>query len=200
MFFRYLPPDPAFLMSYYDFPEVFLCLFHHDCTTVSEAPSYVPFVTFFSGHIATIVIIANHLYTRKYTRLSIALHTFNWLQALRLLATRGHYSIDLIIGYVVAVFVSSPAEKLGWYFSQSVTPALPQNAMETFEILVGVRVTDSRNNALVVQKEKADGVCNDLKSELKSRLKEHIIDNDVQSETSVRVALEIVSRLASVRR
>ena len=185
-------------MSYYDFPEVFLCLFHHDCTALSEVSSYVPFVTFFSGHIATIVIIANHLYTRKYIRLSIALHTFNWLQALRLLATRGHYSIDLIIGYVVAVFVSSPAERLGWYFSQSVSPALPQNAMETFEILVGVRVTDVRNNAVVVKEEDAGSVCHYLKSELKNHSKEYV-NNDVQSETSVRVALEIMSGLASGR-
>ncbi|EED86264.1 predicted protein, partial [Thalassiosira pseudonana CCMP1335] len=84
--FTYLPPDSEFLMSYYDFPEVFL------------SPSSVPFVTFFSGHIATICIIANHLYVRKHTCLSVCLHTFNWLQVIRLLATRGHYSIDLIIG------------------------------------------------------------------------------------------------------
>ena len=177
-------------MSYYDFPEVFLCLFHHDCRTVSGIPSTVPFVTFFSGHIATILIIANHLYTRRYKRLSILLHAFNWFQAIRLLATRGHYSIDLIIGYVVAVFVSSPADRLGWYFSRSVSPALPQNAMETFEILIGVRVADSR----------ADSISEKESDELKhtQSAKENRLDTDhnVQSETSVRVALEIVSGLA----
>ena len=46
------------------------------------------------------VLIANHLYNAKFTRLSISLHCFNWLQVIRLLATRGHYSIDLIIGYM----------------------------------------------------------------------------------------------------
>jgi hypothetical protein len=148
-------------------------------------------VTFFSGHIATIVIIANHLYTRKYTTLSILLHAFNWLQALRLLATRGHYSIDLIIGYVVAVFVSSPAEKLGWHFSRRVPPSLPQNVLETFEILVGVRVTDG--NVDSNEKEGMNHTYSGLQSKPSTTLTEH---SKVQSETSVRVALEIMSEFA----
>lgn len=180
-------------MSYYDFPEVFLCLLHHDCTEVSEVASIVPFVTFFSGHIATILIIANHLYMRRYTRSSILLHAFNWFQAIRLLATRGHYSIDLIIGYVVAVFVSSPAERLGWYFSRSVSPELPQNAMETFEILIGVRVTDARTETI---NDKPKELKHGQMVEEKKRLNN---DHHVQSETSVRIALEIASELASNR-
>jgi hypothetical protein len=38
------------------------------------------------------------MYMAKHTHMSVVLHGFNWLQAIRLLATRGHYSIDLIIG------------------------------------------------------------------------------------------------------
>eukprot|EP00956_Cyclotella_meneghiniana_P000655 scaffold709_cov67-Cyclotella_meneghiniana.AAC.7 len=186
-------------MSYYDFPEVFLCLFHHNCSIVSEVPETVPFVTFFSGHVATIVIIGNHLYMRKYRKLSIALHAFNWLQAVRLLATRGHYSIDLIIGYIVAVFVSSPAERLGWYFSHSLSPTLPRNALETFEILVGVRVTDSVVNwSRVAKKENtyAPKEC----AEQKVKYLAEDCSYDVHSETSARLALEIVSELALNRR
>lgn len=42
----------------------------------------------------------------------------NVLQILRLLATRGHYSIDIMVGWIVAVYVSNPAEKIGrWYSS-----------------------------------------------------------------------------------
>jgi hypothetical protein len=181
-------------MSYYDFPEVFLCLFHHECTSIVEASSFVPFVTFFSGHIATIVIIANHLYLRKFSTLSILLHTFNWLQALRLLATRGHYSIDLIIGYVVAVWVSDPAERLGLYYSRGVSPALPKNAKETFEILVGVRVSDSRTDATDDIERK-----DHLKETAELKLRRAVNSDDlhnVQSETSVRVAIEIVTELA----
>eukprot|EP00970_Alexandrium_tamarense_P012788 scaffold3087_cov130-Alexandrium_tamarense.AAC.28 len=204
---RYLPPDSEFLMSYYDFPEVFLCLFQ-DCSSHSndlEAPSSVPFVTFFSGHIATICIIANHLYVRKHTCLSVCLHTFNWLQVIRLLATRGHYSIDLIIGYVVAVFVSTPAERLGLYYSRGVPPSLPQNIVETFEILIGVRVKEVK---VGVGGDRSRGVCKcedggtrvAMQPSLQLENRNRSIDElNVQSETSVRVALEIVSELAHKR-
>jgi hypothetical protein len=172
-----LPPDPQFIPSPFDFPEIFLCLLQ-DCSVSQNAQKgqaavIVPFVTFFSGHIATILIIANHLYMRKHTRLSVCLHCFNWFQAIRLLATRGHYSIDLIIGYVVAVFVSSPAERLGLYYSWRILPTLPQTLIETFEVLVGVDT-------------KRTPVC--------SSPSQHEKDpHDVQSETSVRVIVEIVS-------
>eukprot|EP00804_Cyclotella_cryptica_P010205 CCRYP_013831-RF/>CCRYP_013831-RF protein AED:0.46 eAED:0.46 QI:0/0.33/0/1/0/0.25/4/0/332 len=169
--FTYLPPDPEFLMN---------------CSSTADVPSAsVPFVTFFSGHIATIVIISNHMYMRKLTTLSVILHTFNWFQALRLLATRGHYSIDLIIGYVVAVFVSDPAGKLGLYYSRRVPLALP-SPMETFELLVGVRVTQAIPDSIIEKENKDPPQINDD-------------PHNVQSETSVRVAVEIASQLASKR-
>lgn len=173
---RYLPPDPEFIPSSFDFPEIFLCLLQ-DCSVESQTAQkgqtavIVPFVTFFSGHIATILIIANHLYIRKHTRVSVCLHCFNWFQAIRLLATRGHYSIDLIIGYVVAVFVSSPAERLGLYYSWRVLPTLPQSLIETFEVLVGV----------------------DAKTPFSSPSQHDKDPHEVQSETSVRVIVEIIS-------
>jgi len=171
-----LPPDPEFIPSSFDFPEIFLCLLQ-DCSVESQTAQkgqtavIVPFVTFFSGHIATILIIANHLYIRKHTRVSVCLHCFNWFQAIRLLATRGHYSIDLIIGYVVAVFVSSPAERLGLYYSWRVLPTLPQSLIETFEVLVGV----------------------DAKTPFSSPSQHEKDPHEVQSETSVRVIVEIIS-------
>lgn len=179
--FTYLPPDTEFLSSNWDFPEIFLCLLK-DCSAKSQnvqngqAAVIVPFVTFFSGHIATILIIANHLYMRKHTRVSVCLHCFNWFQAIRLLATRGHYSIDLIIGYVVAVFVSSPAERLGLYYSWRILPTLPQNLIETFEVLVGV-----------------DAKMDDKKTSVSSPPQHEDDPHEVQSETSVRVIVEIVS-------
>ena len=190
---RYLPPDPQFLMSYYDFPEIFLC-FIQDCSTESQnaqegeglqATVIVPFVTFFSGHIATLLIIANHLYMRKYKRASVILHCCNWFQAIRLLSTRGHYSIDLIIGYVVAVFVSSPAERLGLYYSWGTLPTLPQSFIETFEMLVGVNATTNSTKA----KE-------DDNTSIYSSEDEDDDPHKVESETSVRVLVEIVSGFA----
>ena len=48
--FTYLPLDPQFLSSLYDFPEIFLCLFQ-ECSVHNN----VNFLTFFSGHVATLV-------------------------------------------------------------------------------------------------------------------------------------------------
>ena len=120
---------------------------------------------------------------RKHTRASVILHCCNWFQAIRLLATRGHYSIDLIIGYVVAVFVSSPAERLGLYYSCGILPTPPQSLIETFEMLVGVRTTSNHST----------------ETNASSSLLSEDDDNDphkVESETSVRVIVEILSGFA----
>jgi hypothetical protein len=143
-------------------------------------------------------LIANHLYNAKFTRVSISLHCFNWLQAIRLLATRGHYSIDLIIGYVVAVWVSSPAERLGLYYSQgSIIPSLP-GIVETFETLIGVSEIEfaGRGHGQEGNKRKllqpalhADG--------LKAR---NNTSHTIQSETSVRIAVDIMVDMAQRNR
>ncbi|OEU11187.1 hypothetical protein FRACYDRAFT_141457, partial [Fragilariopsis cylindrus CCMP1102] len=120
--FTYLPPDPSYLNSYYDFPDVIHCITgNEDCSPTSNSdsnsesssPAIMPFVSFFSGHVATLVVVANHmaLSKTKSTRYywSVTIHVLNILQIIRLLATRGHYSIDIIIGWYVAVYVSNPA-------------------------------------------------------------------------------------------
>ena len=94
------------------------------------------------GELASTVIIANHLYKAGRPGSATCLHVMNWLQAIRLLATRGHYSIDLIIGYVVAIFVSCPAGRLGLYYSLGLQPSLP-SLVDTFEVLVGVHAEAS---------------------------------------------------------
>lgn len=75
-------------------------------------------MSFFSGHVATLVICANHMYLHGFRGLSIFSHWFNVFQIIRLLATRGHYSIDIIIGWYMAISVSNPAGRLGRYFSR----------------------------------------------------------------------------------
>ena len=49
--FTYLPPPAAFLPSVYDFPEMLLCM-NQECSVDNVE---VNFLTFFSGHVATIV-------------------------------------------------------------------------------------------------------------------------------------------------
>eukprot|EP00520_Triparma_pacifica_P018764 CAMPEP_0118632992 /NCGR_PEP_ID=MMETSP0785-20121206/747_1 /TAXON_ID=91992 /ORGANISM="Bolidomonas pacifica, Strain CCMP 1866" /LENGTH=323 /DNA_ID=CAMNT_0006523813 /DNA_START=151 /DNA_END=1119 /DNA_ORIENTATION=- len=118
-FFTFLPPSNEFLPSYWDYPEAIYCVAGTvDCSVPPDRNDPLSFVTFFSGHVAMTVIIGNHMYTRGFTKCGILMHVLNMLQILRLLATRGHYSIDLIIGWVVAVYVSNPAERMGRYFSR----------------------------------------------------------------------------------
>ena len=131
--FTFLPPSPQFLPSYYDWPEAVHCLNTLegvDCSDsalsrwwynrpgVADKPPVMPFLTFFSGHVAITVIIANHIYLNSSKLTGVIMHMINLLQVLRLLSTRGHYSIDLIMGWVVAVYVTNPAERLGRYYSR----------------------------------------------------------------------------------
>ena len=122
--FTYLPPSPEFLQSNYDVPEIFssgafseLLRGRFPVTVVNNEVGLLPFVSFFSGHVANIVIAANHMYINGFQRMGLIFHVLNCLQVYRLLATRGHYSIDIIVGFVVAVHVTNPAERLGLYFS-----------------------------------------------------------------------------------
>ena len=122
--FTYLPPSPEFLQSNYDVPEIFssgafgeLLRGRFPVTMVNNEVGLLPFVSFFSGHVANIVIAANHMYINGFQRMGLIFHVLNCLQVYRLLATRGHYSIDIIVGFVVAVHVTNPAERLGLYFS-----------------------------------------------------------------------------------
>ena len=136
--FTFLPPSDEFLPSYFDFPEALYCGMGADCsdsalsawmngreyTKVRESgPPEMPFLTFFSGHVAMAVIVANHMYIRGYVKWAVAVHALNVVQIVRLLATRGHYSIDLIMGWIVAVYVTNPAERLGRHYSRWQTNA-----------------------------------------------------------------------------
>lgn len=106
--FTFLPPDPSFLMSVYDYPEIFQCMFQMDhCIEQQQAKNFLPFVSFFSGHVASTVIVANHMYERNFNRAAMRLHVLNVFQILRLLATRGHYSIDIIIGLFQRNFMAT---------------------------------------------------------------------------------------------
>jgi len=96
--FTYLPPDPSYLPSNYDFPDIMQCIFVKDCSQAEE-PEVLPFVSFFSGHVSTLVTTANHAYVHGFKKLGLFLHIMNVLQIVRLLATRGHYSIDMIIAW-----------------------------------------------------------------------------------------------------
>jgi hypothetical protein len=87
-----------------------------DVTTTSTVHLRIHGVSAFV--VATLVINANHMYLHGFRNLAIFFHVFDIFQIIRLLATRGHYSIDIVIGWYMAVYVSNPAGRLGRHFSR----------------------------------------------------------------------------------
>lgn len=58
------------------------------------------------------------MYLNGFKSWGIFFHIFDIFQIIRLLATRGHYSIDIVIGWYMAVNVSNAAGRLGRHFSK----------------------------------------------------------------------------------
>ena len=133
----YLPSSDAYLMSWNDLPHVWQRKLKDEEAIID---SKEPFVSFFSGHVATMIICANHMYLHGHQRLGILFHVLNALQIIRLLATRGHYSIDIIIAWYVASHISRSAGRLGWYYSRgkTITDWLPNSPRQIFERLAGI--------------------------------------------------------------
>ncbi|RLN12389.1 hypothetical protein C2845_PM09G17860 [Panicum miliaceum] len=79
----------------------------------------VSFFLFFSGHVAGAVIAAADM--RREGRLALArlYDALNALQVVRLLACRGHYTIDLAVGVGAGVLFDTIA---GWYFDAKSAP------------------------------------------------------------------------------
>jgi hypothetical protein len=83
-FFTFLPPSREFLPSYWDYPEAIYCVAGTmDCSIPPDRNNPAPFVTFFSGHVAMVVIIGNHMYTRGFRKSGVAMHVMNMMQVLR---------------------------------------------------------------------------------------------------------------------
>jgi len=80
------------------------------------------------------------MWMSDFHRLAIITHILNALQIIRLLATRGHYSIDIIVGWVIASHVSNQAGRLGRYYSRgdSLQEMIPSTATEVFEAMTGI--------------------------------------------------------------
>ena len=81
-----------------------------------------------------------------------------------------------------AVWVSSPAERMGLYYSHGIQPAFP-GIIETFEMLIGV------------EKEKEETKHTSVQASCDRKIGSH----HVQSETSVRIAVDIVTDIAQMK-
>ncbi|XP_019168793.1 PREDICTED: phosphatidylcholine:diacylglycerol cholinephosphotransferase 1-like [Ipomoea nil] len=69
------------------------------------------FFLFFSGHVAASVIASQDMQRVKRSKLAFTFHVLNFLQIVRLLSTRGHYTIDLAAGYAAGILFDSLAGK-----------------------------------------------------------------------------------------
>ncbi|CAH9113564.1 unnamed protein product [Cuscuta europaea] len=71
----------------------------------------VSFFLFYSGHVAAAVIASLDMRRMQRTGLALVFDVLNALQALRLLTTRGHYTIDLAVGVGAGLLFDSLAGK-----------------------------------------------------------------------------------------
>ncbi len=71
----------------------------------------VSFFLFFSGHVAGSVIASLDMRRMQRWELARTFDVLNVLQAVRLLGTRGHYTIDLAVGVGAGILFDSLAGK-----------------------------------------------------------------------------------------
>ena len=69
------------------------------------------FFLFYSGHVAASVIASQDMKRMQRWELAYAFDILNVLQAIRLLTTRGHYTIDLAVGVGAGMLFDSLAGK-----------------------------------------------------------------------------------------
>lgn len=90
---------------------------------------------------------------------------------------------------VVAVFVSSPAERLGLYYSLGIWLELP-GMVEAFELMVGASASGYGENKEVEKK---------AVTQPSTTLADNT-NHSIQSETSVRIAVDIVADMAQLKK
>lgn len=71
----------------------------------------VSFFLFYSGHVAASVIASLDMKRMQRWELAYVFDTLNVLQVIRLLTTRGHYTIDLAVGVGAGILFDSLAGK-----------------------------------------------------------------------------------------
>lgn len=109
-----LPYASEYLASDLDFPDCLINLFHSSASRFHQR-QHSNFIYFFSGHVALASLVSTYLRQTGRRHLSYACSLFNILQMIRLVATRGHYTIDLIGGVFVGTYAYSFMEPVDKY-------------------------------------------------------------------------------------
>lgn len=92
--FSILTPQAPFRGSQYDFPDMVL---------KEWCPDF-PAISMFSGHVGFVVTLIRYARVHKWHVLYWLLHVFNGFQIMVQLESRGHYSNELVVGYVVGMY------------------------------------------------------------------------------------------------
>jgi hypothetical protein len=109
-FLTQLPFHPEYLTSLYDFPQII------------NGSDDVPFHFFYSGHATLGALMAMHAYHTYGFKACITMHVLNALQCIRLLATRGHWSIDIVIGMVLGTLIHAYVNRMDeWIDTLTIT-------------------------------------------------------------------------------
>ena len=82
------------------------------------------FFLFFSGHVGASIIATLDLRGQNRMRAALFMDTLNLLQTVRLLATRGHYTIDLVCG----AFAGWACYHVAGLYEEGMKPALMASA------------------------------------------------------------------------
>lgn len=98
------PYSPEYLSSSHDFPDSIINQFRDP---LSHKQQHVSFFFFFSGHVALVSLFRTYFKRKGHYWSSSMCDLFNALQVIRLLGTRGHYTIDLIGGAFIGNYVHS---------------------------------------------------------------------------------------------
>ena len=99
------PYSPEYLSSSVDFPDSIINRFRDSMT--SQPHQHVSFFFFFSGHVFLLALFRTYFKRIGRHWESFACDIFNLLQIIRLLGTRGHYTIDLIGGAFIGNYMYS---------------------------------------------------------------------------------------------
>ena len=103
----------TFLCSRIQWLKVIIWLFLQDFlgSGVDFPVGNVSFFLFYSGHVAGSMIASLDMRRMQRLRLAMLFDILNILQSIRLLGTRGHYTIDLAVGVGAGILFDSLAGK-----------------------------------------------------------------------------------------
>jgi hypothetical protein len=89
-------PQGVYRQSTYDFPDIVL----------NNMCPLFPTISMYSGHVGFILTLIRYAKKHKWQKIYWLLHVFNGFQIMVLLESRGHYSNEIVIGFIIGYYVT----------------------------------------------------------------------------------------------